>query len=55
MIEETVLRELPGLFGRKAVNGRKLDAEETIAALTRELEPGIERALTARLGLCLLD
>jgi malate synthase len=48
MIQETVLREFPGLFGRKNVNGRELDVEETIATLTRELEPAIAAALTAR-------
>lgn len=48
MIQETILREFPGLFGSKSVNGRDLVVEDTIAALTRELEPEIQAALTAR-------
>ena len=33
MIDETLLGEYPSLFGKKWVNGRELDVEETIAGL----------------------
>jgi malate synthase len=48
MIREDVLRQFPDLFGKQRVNGREVDVQETIATLTRELEPAIEAALTAR-------
>ncbi len=48
MIREDIVQRLPGLFGTKKVNGREINAEETIATLTRELRPEIARALTAR-------
>jgi malate synthase len=48
MIRADVLQKFPGLFGTRRVNGRELDVEQTIATLTRELDPAIEAALTAR-------
>lgn len=48
MIREDVLRSFPELFGSKKVNGRNINVEETIAALTRELNPAIAEALSAR-------
>jgi malate synthase len=48
MIREDVLREFPQLFGIKKVNGREVDVDEAITALTRELRPKIAAALTAR-------
>jgi len=47
MIHEGILKGFPDLFGKKKVNGRDVDVEETIATLTRELEPAIRAALTA--------
>ncbi|HET8577111.1 MAG TPA: malate synthase [Methylomirabilota bacterium] len=51
MIREDILRQFPELFGTKTVNGRKIDVEEAIATLTRELGPEIAAALTARRAL----
>ncbi len=48
MIREDVLQQFPELFGTKKVNGREVNVEETIAALTRELRPAIAEALNAR-------
>jgi malate synthase len=48
MIRADVLSQFPDLFGTKRVNGRDVSVEETIAALTRELRPGIAAALSAR-------
>ncbi|MFY3743251.1 malate synthase [Anaeromyxobacter sp. Red801] len=48
MIRADILEQFPELFGRKRVNGRELDVDATIETLTRELEPDIEAALTAR-------
>jgi len=48
MVDEQVLRRFPELFGVRTINGRSVDVEETIAALTRELRPQIAAALTAR-------
>jgi malate synthase len=48
MIREDVLRKFPDLFGRKKVNGREVDVEQTIATLTRELRPQIATVLDAR-------
>jgi malate synthase len=48
MIREDILRLFPELFGTKRVNGREVNVENTIAALTRELNPEIAAALTAR-------
>src|SRR5512137_1236671 len=48
MIRADVLQQFPGLFGKKSVNGRELDVDETIAKLTREVEPAIAAALAAR-------
>jgi len=51
MIREDIRQKFPDLFGTKTVNGRQVDVEQTIAALTRELEPEIEAALSARRAL----
>ena len=51
MIREDILQAFPELFGRKTVNGREVDVEETIAALTRALRPRIAAALNARRAL----
>jgi malate synthase len=48
MIRADILQQFPELFGTQRVNGRDVDVQETIAALTRELRPDIARALTAR-------
>ncbi len=47
-IREDILQDFPGLFGTKTINGRKVDVEQEIAALARELHPEIAAALTAR-------
>jgi malate synthase len=51
MIREDILQQFPELFGTKKVNGRELNVEQTIAGLTRELNPEIAAALTARRSL----
>ncbi len=51
MVREDILRSFPDLFGTKTVNGREVDVEQTIAALTRELRPEIAAALSARRAL----
>ncbi len=51
MIREDILRKFPELFGTRRVNGREVNVEHTIAALTRELNPEIAAALTARRAL----
>lgn len=51
VVREDVLERFPELFGKKTVNGREVDVEETIAALTRELRPDIAAALSARRAL----
>ncbi|HIJ69272.1 MAG TPA: malate synthase, partial [Deltaproteobacteria bacterium] len=51
MIREDILRKFPELFGTKRVNGREVNVENTIATLTRELNPEIAAALTARRAL----
>ena len=48
MIRQDILQQFPGLFGRKTVNGREVDVEQTIDTLTRELRPEIAAALNAR-------
>src|SRR5512136_1728411 len=48
MIRADVLQQFPGLFGKKQVNGRELDVDETITRITREVEPAIAAALAAR-------
>jgi malate synthase len=47
-IRKDILQDFPGLFGTKTINGRKVNVEEAIAALARELHPEIAAALTAR-------
>jgi malate synthase len=51
MIRSDLLERFPDLFGKQQVNGREVDVDETIAALTRELEPEIASALSARRAL----
>lgn len=48
MVREDVLQGFPDLFGSKKVNGREVNVEETISTLTRELNPAIAEALSAR-------
>ena len=48
MIRSDILKRFPGLFGTQRVNGREIDVDETITALTRELEPEIEAVLSTR-------
>ncbi len=48
IIREDILQRFPELFGAKNLGGRNLDVEETIASLTRELNPSIAAALSAR-------
>jgi malate synthase len=51
MIRSDVLQQFPDLFGAKTLNGRKIDVDETITTLTRELRADIAAALTARRAL----
>jgi malate synthase len=51
MIRDDILQKFPELFGTKTVNGREVNVEQTIAALTRELGPEIAVALNARRAL----
>lgn len=51
MVREDVLQQFAELFGTKQVNGREINVEETIAALTREFRPEIAEALNARRSL----
>jgi malate synthase len=48
MVRHDILQKFPDLFGAKTVNGRQVNVEEAITALTRELRPAIAAALTAR-------
>ena len=48
MIRDDIRQKFPDLFGIKKVNGRDVDVERTIEALTRELDPEIVAALQAR-------
>jgi malate synthase len=48
IVRQDILQQFPDLFGTRKVNGRNVNIEETIAALTRELSPAIAAALTAR-------
>jgi malate synthase len=48
MVRAEILKQFPDLFGKKKVNGRELDIDETISTLTRELDPAIAAALNAR-------
>jgi malate synthase len=51
VIREDILQTFPSLFGTKTINGRKVNVEEEIAALVKELHPEITAALTARRAL----
>jgi malate synthase len=48
MIREDILHNFPDLFGNKKVNGREVNVEQAIAALSRELGPKIAEVLSAR-------
>jgi malate synthase len=48
MIRPDLLAKFPDLFGPKRVNGRLVDVDQTIETLTRELDPSIVAALSAR-------
>jgi malate synthase len=48
VIREDILQSFPGLFGTKTINDRRVNVEEEIAALARELHPEIAAVLTAR-------
>ncbi|MFZ0311530.1 MAG: malate synthase, partial [Candidatus Korobacteraceae bacterium] len=48
MIHADILQKFPELFGTQEVNGREVDIEQMIAALTEELRREIAAALTAR-------
>jgi malate synthase len=48
VIRKDILQSFPELFGTKTVNGRQVDVEQSIAALTRALRPRIAAALNAR-------
>ncbi|MEM0321521.1 MAG: malate synthase [Thermoprotei archaeon] len=50
-VAEEVSKRFGELFGEKVVNGHRLSVEETIGALTVELEPEIERVLAERRSL----
>ncbi len=51
MVRDDILQKFPDLFGTKKVNGREVNVEQTIATLTRELDPEIATALNARRAL----
>ena len=51
LVRNDILQKFPGLFGTKKVKGREINIQETIATLTRELDPDIAAALTARRAL----
>jgi malate synthase len=51
VVRQDILQQFPTLFGPQRVNGREVHVEETIAALTRALEPEIAAALAARRAL----
>ena len=48
MVRNDILQRFPELFGNKTVNGQKVNVEEAITTLTRELRPDIAVALSAR-------
>jgi malate synthase len=51
MIRADLKQRFPELFGPQRVNGRQLDPDEVIQAITRELEPELEAVLAARAAL----
>jgi malate synthase len=51
VIREDILQKFPDIFGTKKVNGRDVNVEQTISALTQELSPHIAAALSARRAL----
>src|SRR5215467_4632060 len=48
MVRSDILQKFPELFGARKVNGRDVNVEGAITALTRELRPAIAAALSAR-------
>jgi malate synthase len=48
VIRKDILQRFPDLFGTKKVNGRAIDVEKTITALTEELGPEIAAVLASR-------
>src|SRR6185437_11311242 len=48
MVRNDILQRFPELFGNKTVNGHKVNVEDAITTLTRELRPDIAAALSAR-------
>jgi malate synthase len=50
-IREDILQSFPRLFGTKMINNRKVNVEQEIAALAKDLHPEIAAALTARRAL----
>jgi malate synthase len=51
MIRDDILQAFPELFGTKTINGHKVDVDEAIATLARELDSEIAVALAARRAL----
>ena len=51
IIREDILKSFPRLFGTKTINGRKVNVEQEIATLAKELHPEIAAALTSRRAL----
>ena len=47
-VREDILQGFPELFGKKKVGAREIDVEETIATLTRELNPALAKVLSGR-------
>ena len=48
MVGSDVLAQFPDLFGTKLVNGRRVEVDEMIGAVTADLRPAIAHALSAR-------
>ena len=48
MVRNDILQRFPELFGNKTVNGHKVNVEDAVTTLTRELRPDIAAALSAR-------
>jgi malate synthase len=47
-IRKDIRDRFPEIFGKKKVNGKELDVEQTIATLSREVDPEIKAVLSAR-------
>src|SRR5262245_60599699 len=50
-IRHDIVQKFPQLFSVRTINGRRIDVEETISTLARELGPEIAAALSARQAL----